>query len=76
MNALPQMLLQAGLSTIIAHPDKWWIGAAMIGASGLFAIGKGIVNEKMNGTTEGTSTHDNTFTMSALKEMHLIPVGF
>lgn len=65
MNALPQMLLQAGLSTMIAHPDKWWIGALMIASSGLFAIGKGIVNEKMNGTTEGTSTHDNTFTMSA-----------
>ena len=63
INALPNLLLQAGLQLI--PTPMWAIGLGLIAASGLVAIGKGYMNAKLDSDIEGTTTSGSSITYSA-----------
>jgi len=57
IDALPQLLLNAGLQLIGAGQWQWGLG--LIAASGVAALGKGYVNGRVNGNVDGTTTSSN-----------------
>lgn len=63
VNALPNLLLQAGLQLI--PTPMWGIGLGLIAASGLVAIGKGYMNAKLDSDIEGTTSSGSSITYSA-----------
>jgi tape measure domain-containing protein len=57
LNSMPQMLLQAGLQACMSN--HWELGLALIGASGLVAIGAGMANASDSSSSNTDEINSN-----------------